>query len=331
MYSHRAVFTTKLFARLTRAHADEVVPSVMFLLKTGETWASKQEDEKTFFSYALSYCKIVGRIRSFDFLYYVLACVNERSKQFHFSKGIEARQRRNCTKFDKRKISLYTFGHNMDEEQKTETPEQTENPIPAPRQPTTPLQPMKKGKGKKKGLVFLLVVAAIGVGIFLIVRGSSGPKSEPSPTPDSNLYGFETSEPTSTPGPIDREDISIQILNGTGIAKEASFLQGKLAGLGYTDVDMSNAEEQDYETAQVTFSSDTPDEVVDEITEELEDIYKDVETTTSRSLEDVNVEIITGLRKGQTPKPEGTATPEPEETETPTPTESPEPSPNETE
>lgn len=207
----------------------------------------------------------------------------------------------------------------MEEQNQTESQPQTQNPINIPKQPTTPPQAMKKEKGGKKGLVAILIVAAIGIGIFLIVKGSKNPKTEASPTPDSNLYDYETPKPTSSPEPVDRENISIKVLNGTGIAKEASYLQGQLADLGYKDIDMGNADDQDYEVTEVTFSQDTPDEVIDEITKELEKIYEDVKTTTSRSLEDVDVQIITGLRKGHTPKPQETSTPKPEKTESPTP------------
>jgi hypothetical protein len=213
----------------------------------------------------------------------------------------------------------------MDEEPKTGSTSQPVRTPPVTSSPATPPQPMKKKGGKKKGLAFLLVIAAIGVGIFLIVKGSGDSKTETSPTPDSNLYDFATPDSTSTPEPVDREDVSIEVLNGTGIAREASYLQGKLADLGYTDIELGNADEQDNETTQVTFSSSTPDEVIDEITEELEGLYEDVETSTSRSQEDVDVQIITGLKKGQTPKPESTETPEASPTESPTPTPTPSP------
>lgn len=173
----------------------------------------------------------------------------------------------------------------------------------------TPPAPMKKqgGSNKKGGLIFVLIIALLGVGIFFVVRGSNAPIDTPSPSPD--LRGFETPDPTGTPEPIDREDYSIEVQNGTGIAKEASFLQGKLANLGYTDIEIANSEDQDNETTLVTFSDDVPDAIVDEIMEALEDAYKDVEKETDKSAS-VDIVIVTGLRKNQTPKPASTEKPE---------------------
>lgn len=172
-------------------------------------------------------------------------------------------------------------------------------------QVTTPPQPMRKEGGSKKTVILVAIIMLIAAGIFLIVRGLGG-KSEvtPSPTPTENLF---TPSPTETPEEVDKSDVDIQVLNGTGIGGEAAFLQEKLQGLGYEKIDAGNADSTDNETTEVTFSSSLPEAIVDEITKELEDIYKDVNTTTSRSAS-IDVKIVTGLRKGQTPRP--TSTPE---------------------
>jgi hypothetical protein len=104
-------------------------------------------------------------------------------------------------------------------------------------------------------------------------------------------------------------------------------LQGELEDLGYSNIEVGNASSQDYEETRVTFSSSLDDAIVDEITELLEDTYQDVSVDTSSS-QDVDVSIITGLRIGQTARPEETATPEP--TTSPTPTSSPTASPSPT-
>lgn len=171
--------------------------------------------------------------------------------------------------------------------------------------------------------VILGILIVAGVAGFLIFKGSSSP-SAPSPTPSPFTEGTSTVS-TPTPAPVDKSEIDIEILNGTGIAREASFLQGKLRDLDYTEIETGNAEDQDESetTTKVTFSSSVPEEVVDEITEELEGIYQEVDVRTSRSLA-VDIQIITGLRKGQTaPSP----TPTPEASPSPSPTPSPSPSP----
>jgi len=194
---------------------------------------------------------------------------------------------------------------------------------PAPAQTVSTPEPQGKKGGKKNLFIFLGILAVIGVGIFLISSGSSSPDA--SPSPESDLYDFATPEPTATPEPADRTEISIEVLNGTGISGEASYLQGKLRGLGYEDIETGNADDQDNETTTVVFSEDVPDEIVEEITEKLEDTYEEVDASTSRSSTGADIKIETGLKKGQTPKPESTSSPEPtdEPTESATPSASP--------
>lgn len=130
-----------------------------------------------------------------------------------------------------------------------------------------------------------------------------------------------TPEPTPIPEPVDKSDINIIILNGTGIAGEAGFLQEKLEDLGYVGIEVANAEDTDHEVTVVIFSPSLQDEIKDEILGELEDIYETVESETSE-LDDSDIEITTGLRVGQTPKPdvEGASDSDTDESPSPTPT-----------
>lgn len=183
----------------------------------------------------------------------------------------------------------------------------------------------KKLKINKKSLITIVGVLIIGgLAGWLIFRGGESEEvREPSPTP-----GLE--EITSTPTPIsaliEKDKIRIEVLNGTGIAQEAAYLQGKLADLGYSDIETGDADSEDYVETEVTFSSGLAQEVIDEITQQLESIYKQVDTKTSSSL-DVDVQVITGYRKGHTPTPTQTPTPTPAEEATPTSTPSATPTP----
>ncbi|MGB6839132.1 MAG: LytR C-terminal domain-containing protein, partial [Microgenomates group bacterium] len=206
----------------------------------------------------------------------------------------------------------------MEEEQKRQPVEVVENPTMGVG--LRPPRPIKK-ENKIKKILPLIVALIFLVGGFLVLRGGSTKTPDATPTPfDQDLV---TPFPTETPEPVDKSEIEIEIFNGTGIAKEASYLQGKLRDLGFTQIETGNAEDQDQIVTKVTFSSSVPEAIVDEITEELEDIYEDVETSTSGSL-DVDVQIVTGLREGATPIPSPSPTTD-EESPTPTPTESPTP------
>jgi len=190
--------------------------------------------------------------------------------------------------------------------------------------------PLSQSKTKKKTniLVFIILGILILVGgiIFFVTKGNK--ESElVSPTPTSEGIVINTPSATETPEPIDKVDVAIEILNGTGISGEAGYLQGKLRDLGYTDIEVGNADDQDQTVTTVTFSVDLDETNKNEIQAELEKLYEDVSVKTSSSIS-FDVSIVTGLKKGATPKPSATATPEPSATSTATasPTASPSPS-----
>ena len=215
---------------------------------------------------------------------------------------------------------------NQTQQSTLETPQQAEQT--AGQTPMSAGSPRRRtrGGGKSKAIIIVIILLfLVGGGLLYLGRRKSSSEAEPSPSPE--LFGVisspEPSESTPTPAPANREDVSISILNGTGIGGEAGLLQGELEDLGYSDIEVGNADDQDNQTTVVTFADDLDEAIVDEITEELESIYEEVDVETSASLT-VDVQIITGLRKGQTFPPEPTeapqATDEPEESPSPTPT-----------
>jgi hypothetical protein len=221
-----------------------------------------------------------------------------------------------------------------------------ENPIrgvPAKTKVTFP-EPRKKSSSKKIFIpILFLILVVMGVGIFLFRdKLPFISTSEPTPTPyNPDLIITPAYTPTPSPRPvIDREEITIEVLNGTGISGEAAYLQKKLGDLGYSDVDLGNASDQNNRTTHVVFDEDVESPVKEEISDLLESVYTDVDETTE-NLSGKDVQITTGLRPGQTfptssPTPKvtvtstptptstdgvtGTPTPSPTETSTPTPT-----------
>lgn len=206
--------------------------------------------------------------------------------------------------------------------------------------PTPIVNPKKQdidnSKIKKLKIVLFLVFGLIivGGGIWFIF---SDPETNTETTEDQSLFEPKTLSPTPvpspTPLPVDRSEVNIEVLNGTGIAREATYLQGELRGLEYTDVDLDNFDSQDKnrKVTTVSFSTSLPEGIVDEITKLLEDLYEKVEVKLSSSLGNLKVQVVTGLRKdyvepsattipdSPTPTPDGTPTPSPSSTLTPTP------------
>jgi len=160
-------------------------------------------------------------------------------------------------------------------------------------------------KSPKKIPVWIIIVIAIlflSLIGFLIFKPRSTPQPQPIPEPVTVKTDFPS--PTPEPSPeIDRSEITIQVLNGTGIAGEAKFLQDELSDLDYSQIDVGNASKQDHQAVQASFATDVPDLIKDEIVEKLEDLYQDVEQDSLSDAEDIDIQIITGLRIGATPKP----------------------------
>lgn len=162
----------------------------------------------------------------------------------------------------------------------------------------------------------LLVVLLIGWFLSQRLRGpSEGEPTGPAVT--------ETPSPTPI---VSKEDIEIEVLNGTGTAGEAAFLRDELEDLGYTKIEVGNADASDYEATVVFFSSGFPSELKDELISALEELYTEVDERTGET-GSFDARIITGLRQGVTPKPSPTATPKPTATPSPSPTATPTPTP----
>ncbi|OGM08380.1 hypothetical protein A2Z67_01500 [Candidatus Woesebacteria bacterium RBG_13_36_22] len=188
----------------------------------------------------------------------------------------------------------------------------------------------EKKAGKGTLIFIILAILALGlVGVWLIFgRGSQEEViEEPSPT----VFNRSISPtPTIMPVQIDKKDMKIQILNGSGIPGAAGNLKEKIENLGYSDITVGNASAQNYTSTEVTFSSELVQEVKDEITGELEKVYEEVNIETG-SIEGSDIKIITGYPKGYNPtptsKPTLTSTPTPKTTGTLTPTSTPTPTP----
>ncbi len=200
--------------------------------------------------------------------------------------------------------------NNTQEIQSVEAPREDVSPVSFP-QPAA----RKKG-GIGKFIIIFLGLAILGVIGFLVFKGVGGGEATPTETPSvesisgssSDTLGSSTSESPS-PEPVDKADVSIKVENGTGIAGEAGYLQGILANMGYTKIEVGNADSEDNSATQVTFSADLSQSVIDEITKKLESLYETVKTKTSSTQTSSDVIITTGLRKGSTPKPASTDAP----------------------
>ena len=142
--------------------------------------------------------------------------------------------------------------------------------------------------------IILIVAALVVGGIIMVVSGKAGSLSSfiasPSPTP--------TSTPIPTPTPdvsqLDRSTLSIQVLNGSGIAGAAGKMKEALEEKGYTVGDTGNAENYDYTSLEITVKKDK-EAYLTLLESDLKEAYS-LGTTAATLADDVpyDVRIIVG-------------------------------------
>lgn len=174
-----------------------------------------------------------------------------------------------------------------------------------------PQQPKSKNNGSKWVIIFIVLLILGGAGIFYFTSTANNPIA--TPTPSFGVVPIETAPsvtlaPTSTPAPVKKDEVSIEIKNGTGIPGEAKLLSDKLKALGYSDITAGNADTTDYTETTVTFLKTLSQTAQDELKKELDGFYKTVNVKTSTTQKS-DVVIITGLRGTQTTKPSSSSTP----------------------
>jgi len=101
-------------------------------------------------------------------------------------------------------------------------------------------------------VVVILLLAGITVGGILVSRGAFKNKGKTGETPSSSPAAAPSFMPSPSPAAqIDRKELKIEILNGSGesgVAKKAADI---LELLGYTDIKTGNADNYDYRETEI--------------------------------------------------------------------------------
>ena len=112
-----------------------------------------------------------------------------------------------------------------------------------------------------------IIVALVSAGFYFYnVGGIFSPKTDQAEV-------VPTDTPTPTPTPVfNREEISVQVLNGSGAAGVAGAAEKVLEDKGYANIEIGNAEEFDYENVTIQLKSKYS-EFFEDIKKDLEDNY----------------------------------------------------------
>ncbi|MEO6508784.1 MAG: LytR C-terminal domain-containing protein [Patescibacteria group bacterium] len=105
----------------------------------------------------------------------------------------------------------------------------------------------------------LLFVASFGLSFLLLLSvmkftgsDSNFLKSSKNEVTPTKTVSPISEEPTPTPAPeLERKDINVKILNGTGTAGQAAEVKDILLKLGYVDILTGNADNFDYKTSEI--------------------------------------------------------------------------------
>ncbi len=185
-------------------------------------------------------------------------------------------------------------------------------------------------KKDKRGFLLVLITISIliiigGVVFFFSQREIANEDTESVLPAQEEFIEEPTIEPIATTKPIDVSLLKVKVMNGTGIAKEASYVEGLLTPLGFKNIEKTNAATTDYVNTEVSFSAEVATETKTAVVAVLEKAYKKV-VVKSLTAGTNNIEITTGAKVGAvatasgTPKPSTSPTASPKASVTPTPT-----------
>lgn len=127
----------------------------------------------------------------------------------------------------------------------------------------------KSGKGKKflLLLIFIILIGA-AIGGFNLVKSKQTTTEEeitPIPTPTeevtpsltpTEVSPTPTSKPTATPTKKPTKNLTIKVLNGSGVTGAAKLASDFLTGLGYEITSVGNADSQDFENTTIQIKQD---------------------------------------------------------------------------
>lgn len=188
------------------------------------------------------------------------------------------------------------------------------------------------GRTKKKNFgVFILVALAVIIAAFFVYSLVWGGGESSDKFVKDEASGVTTTEeqnkveptPTIEAKKLDKKDVKVSILNGSGIPGSASVLQKRVEALGFSNIETGNADSYDYKTTKVSFSPTVSDAIREELTKELKKTYENIDTE-EKTVSGFDIQIVIGGSSSKTsPTPTVKNSPTPTKATTTTPSTSP--------
>ena len=187
-----------------------------------------------------------------------------------------------------------------------------------------------RNSGNKKRIILIVIGILILIGLVALAVVATGGKGEteknltptptqvtetPSPTPTQEPSPTTTVTPTSTPKPtskvtptpakgtptptsssgVERSNLDVAVLNGSGEAGAATKASDALKKLGYNVVSSGNADNFDYETTQIQVKS-TKKAYLDMLKTDLSDTYTITSATADYTGTSADAVVIVGKK-----------------------------------
>lgn len=133
--------------------------------------------------------------------------------------------------------------------------------------------PPKGGSGTKiLTAIAVVVVLACAGGIYFLLNSQQNSSQMATSTKEEPAV-TETPIPTPTPEPLNRAELSFEVLNGSGVKGEAKRVADLLIELGYKVTKTGNADKDDYAQSELIIGSSLEDKA-NLIVADLKDIIR---------------------------------------------------------
>lgn len=125
-------------------------------------------------------------------------------------------------------------------------------------------------------ILIALVIGFIAGGLYVYTTGMQESNSE-EVEPEESLEPIATPEPTPspspTPEPVDISELTVSVLNGSGVIGAAGNAENLLEDAGFTVGNTGNASRFNYTDTVIQVKESVPQSVVDQLEETLSEDY----------------------------------------------------------